>query len=76
MHSAYCKITPYQGYNARKVISEVYTSFVLGGKVRRMSTPEMGSIFHKKINKYSVHKKVLCELSTLSKLDAFNLFGN
>ena len=45
-----------QGYNAKKVISEVYASFVLqcilslGGNVntRRMSKPDMGSIFHKK----------------------------
>jgi len=43
----------YQDYNARKVISEVYSSFVLqctvsGGNVntRRMSQPDMGSIFH------------------------------
>ena len=43
-----------QGFNARKVISEVYASFVLqctvstGGNVntRRMSKPDMGSIFH------------------------------
>ena len=38
-----------QGYNARKVISEEYASFVLslGGNVntRRMSNPDMGSIF-------------------------------
>jgi len=46
----------YQGYNATKVISEVYASFVLcsvlslGGNVntRQMSQPDMGSIFHKK----------------------------
>ena len=42
-----------QGYNARKVISEVYASFVLQRTVsgrnvntRRMSQPDMGSIFH------------------------------
>ena len=42
-----------QGYNARKVISEVYASLTysvlsLGGNVntRRMSKPDMGSIFH------------------------------
>ena len=58
-----------QGYNARKVISEVCASFVLslGGDVntRRMSQPGMGSIFHtkKKSMKYSVHRKLLCELS-------------
>ena len=37
-----------QGYNARKVILEVCASFVLGGNVntKRMSQPDMGSIFH------------------------------
>ena len=69
-----------QGYNARKVISEVYASFVLslGGNVntRRMSKPDMGSIFHiKKSIKYSGHRKLLCELSKLSKFNAFNLLG-
>jgi len=44
-----------QGINARKVILEVYPSFVLslGGNenTKRMSKPGMGSIFHvKKIN--------------------------
>ena len=33
-----------QGLNERKVISEVYASFVLN--TRRMSKPNMGSIFH------------------------------
>ena len=73
----------FQGCNARKVISEVYTSFVLqctvsGGNVntRRMSKPDMGSIFHiKKSMKYSGHRKLLCELSKLSRLKAFNLLG-
>ena len=49
-----------QGYNARKVISEVYASFVLGGNVntRRMSQPD-GSIFHiKKSMKYSDQRKL------------------
>ena len=69
-----------QGYNARKVISEVYASFVLslGGNVntRRMSKPDMGSIFHiKKSMKYSGHRNLLCELSKLSKFKAFNLLG-
>ena len=42
----------------------------LGGKVstRRMSQPDMGSIFHKKSMKYSGHRKLLCELSKLSNL--------
>ena len=50
----------------------------LGRKVstRRMSKPEMGSIFHiKKSMKYSGHRKLLCELSKFSKFNAFNLLG-
>ena len=49
-----------QGCNARKVISKVYTSFVLqctvvlslggNGNTRRMSKPDMGYIFYIKIN--------------------------
>ena len=36
----------------------------------------MGSIFHiKKSMKYSGHRKLLCELSKLSKFNAFNLLG-
>ena len=48
----------------------------LGSNVntRRMSQPDMGSIFHlKKSMKYSGHRKLLCELSKLSKLNAFIL---
>ena len=46
----------------------------LGGNVnkRRMLKPHMGSIFHIK-NQYSGHRKLLCELSKLSKFNAFNL---
>ena len=46
----------------------------LGGNVntRRLSQPDMGSIFH--INN-SVNRKLLCELSKLSKFNAFNLLG-
>ena len=47
----------------------------LGGNVntRRMSKPDMGSIFHiKKSMKYSGHRKLLCELS---KFNAFYLLG-
>jgi len=43
----------------------------LGGNVntRRMLQPDMGSIFHiKKSMTYSVHRKVLCELSKFSNL--------
>ena len=50
----------------------------LGGNVntRRMSKPHMGSIFHiKKSMKYSGYRKLLCELSKLSKFNAFNLLG-
>ena len=50
----------------------------LGGNVnkRRMSKPDMGSIFHiKKSMKYSGHRKLLSELSKLSKFNAFNLLG-
>ena len=63
-----------QGYNARKVRSELS----LGGNVntRRMSQPDMGSIFHiKKSMKYSGHRKLLSELSKFSKFNAFNLLG-
>ena len=43
---------------------------------RRMSKLDMGSIFHiKKSVKYSGHSKLLCELSKLSKSNAFNLLG-
>ena len=50
----------------------------LGGNVntRRMSKPDMGSIFHiKKSMKYFGHRKLLCEFSKLSKFNAFNLLG-
>ena len=62
------------GCNGRKVISEVYASFVLplSGNVntRRMSKSDMGSIFHlKKSMKYSCHRKLLCELSKFNAFD-------
>ena len=42
---------------------------------RRMSNPDMVSIFHiKKSMKYSGHRKLLCEFSKLSKLNDFILF--
>ena len=50
----------------------------LGGIVntRRMWKPDMGSIFLiKKSMKYSGHWKLLCELSKLSKFNAFDLLG-
>ena len=41
-----------------------------------MLQPDMGSIFHiKKSMKNSGHRKLLCELSKLSKFNAFNLLG-
>ena len=43
---------------------------------RRMSKPGMESIFYIKISiKYSGNRKLLCELSKLSKFNAFNLLG-
>ena len=50
----------------------------LSGNVntRRMLPPFIGSIFHiKKSMKYSGRRKLLCELSKLSKFNAFNLLG-
>ena len=50
----------------------------LGANVntRRMSKPDMGSIFHlKKSRKYSGYRKLLCQLSKLSKSNALNLLG-
>ena len=54
------------------------SALTLGGNVntRRMSKPDKGSIFHiKKSIKYSGHRKLICELSKLSKCNAFNLLG-
>ena len=63
----------------QKCTNLLYCSVLsLGGNVntRRMSKPDMGSIFFiKKSMKYSGHRKLLCELSKLSKLNAFNLIG-
>ena len=50
----------------------------LGGNVntRRMSKPDHGiHLSHKKSMKYSGHRKLLCELSKISKFNAFNLLG-
>ena len=47
----------------------------LGGNAntRRMSNPDMGSIFYKKKSmKYSGHRKLLCELLELSNLMPLN----
>ena len=63
-----------QGKLFQKCTYLLYCSVLsLGGNVntRRMSKPDMGSIFHiKKSMKYSGHRKLLCELS---KCNAFNL---
>ena len=66
--------------NARKVIS-VYTSFVLqytvSGRLCKHKTDVTAwhriHLSHKKLMNYSGHRKLLCELSKLSKLNAFNL---
>ena len=68
-----------QGKLFQKCTHLLYCSVLsLGGNVntRRMSKPGMGSIFHiKKSMKYSGYRKLLCELSKLSKFNAFNLLG-
>ena len=68
-----------QGKLFQKGTHLLYCSVLsLGGNVntRRMSKPDMESIFHiKKSKKYSGHRKILCELSKLSKFNAFNLLG-
>ena len=65
-----------QGKLFQKCTYLLYCSVLsLGGTVntRRMSKPDMGSIFHiKKSMKYSGHRK---ELSKLSKFNAFILNG-
>ena len=65
-----------QGFNARKIISEVYCSALsLGGNVntRRILKPDIGiHLSHKKSMKHSGQMKLLCELS---KLNAFILRG-
>ena len=64
-----------QGKLFQKCTHHLYCSVLsLGGNVntRRMSKPDMGSIFHKKKSmKYSGHRKLLCELSKLPKFSAF-----
>ena len=73
----------WQGTNARKVISEVYAFCVLqctvtGRKSKHKTdiTAWHGINFHKKNSmKYFGHRKLLCEFSKLSKLNAFNLLG-
>ena len=54
----------------------LYVMYVCNVNTRRMSKPDMGSIFHiKKSMKYSGHRKLLCQLSKLSKFNALNLLG-
>ena len=66
-----------QGKLFQKCTHLLYCSVLsLGANVntRRMSKPDMGSIFHiKKSMKYSGHRKLICQLSKLSKFNAFNL---
>ena len=68
-----------QGKLFQKCTHLLYCSVLsLGGNVntRRMSQPDMESIFHiKKSMKYSGHRKLLCELSKLSIFNAYNLLG-
>jgi len=69
-----------QGFNARKVNSEVYASFVLQctvtGRYGKHKTDVEAwhgiHLSHNKAMKYSGHRKLLCELS---KFNAFNLLG-
>ena len=71
-------------FNAKKVISEMYAFLYCsvlspGGNVntRRIWKPNMGSIFHVKnqLHILVIRKEILCELSKLSKFNAFNLLG-
>ena len=69
------KIRTYKDFMQGKFFQR-YTHLSLDGNVntRRMSQPDMGSIFHiKKSMKYSDHRKLVCELW---KLNAFTLLGN
>ena len=73
-----CTYTSRQGNNARKVILEMYTFFVLQFTVfwrksytRRISQPDMESIFTKIIYEiFWLLETIKCELSKLSKLNA------
>ena len=68
-----------QGKLFQKCTHLLYCSVLsLGGNVntRRMSKPDMGSIFHiKKSMEYSGHRKLLSEFSLLEKLNAFIFLG-
>ena len=79
-----------QGTNARKVISEAYAFLYwsvlsLGSNVntRRLTQPAIWSIFHIKNQIWKMKNEIfwslfwslLCELSKLSKFNAFNLLG-
>ena len=64
-----------------QVISEVYASFVLqctvsGRQCKHKTDVEVRHgihLLHKKSMKYADHKKLLCKLSKLSKVNAFIL---
>ena len=68
-----------QGKLFQKCTHLLYCSVLyLGANVntKRMSKPDMGSIFHiKKSMKYSGHRKLLSQLSKLLKFNALNLLG-
>ena len=73
-----------QGYNARKVISKVYVRifstavYCLWAICKHRTDVEACHgihLSHKKSMKYSGHRKLLCEISKLSKFNAFNLLG-
>ena len=55
-----------------KFFSDVYASFVLHAVYCVWTVIHLS---HKKSMKYSGHRKLLCELSKLSKCNAFNLLG-
>ena len=72
-----------QGCNARKVISEVCASFTAVNRLWAVNkhSPDVKTLHgihlsHKKSMKYYGHRKLLCELSQLSKfINALNLLG-
>ena len=67
-----------QGKLFQKCTHLLYCSVLsLGGNVntRWISKPDIHLSHKNKSMKYSGHKKLLCELSKLSKFNAFNLLG-
>ena len=67
------------GHNLKMVLYKVLMQGKLFPKCTHflycsvLSQPDMESIFTKIIYKYSGHRKLLCELSKLSKFNAFSL---